>query len=583
MQSGDDFKDRVREATDIAAVIGQYVSLKKRGKNLVGLCPFHTEKTPSFTVHPDRQFFHCFGCGKGGDIFTFLMDHEGWSFPETVKYLAEKANIPLPQRRSPEETDRYGRLLAANAVAAEFFSRMINQPEGRHAREYITGRGIPQSRLAELGIGYAPDRWDGLMTFAARRRIPDRNLLEAGLIVEKEGRGRPYDRFRHRLTFAIANLSGRTVAFGARALKETERAKYLNSPETPIYRKSHILYGLDKAREAIRQADYSVVVEGYTDWISIYRAGICNVVASSGTAFTAEQAKLLSRFSHNVVLLFDADTAGEKAALRGVEVLFREGLDVKIAALPPGSDPDSALRDKGVDFVTETLRRSLGYVKYRVGRARETMRAGGLLEQETVIKELLTTAAAVDDSIRRALLVRQIADATGLSEQDLTGQLPASPRGSRESRSPQQSRKSRMSPQNRWEAEFIKLLLENPDYIRKVKTDIHIDDFHHPELGRMYGVLINLPRIPEMIVPTDLGETPEEKSAWAHLAALDIGPETDDRVLGDYVKKLVAGRPREMAAEIKRKIREAEAHGDQAEADRLLRKLTENRLTGDAK
>ncbi len=579
MHSGDDFKDRVREATDIAAIIGQYVTLKKRGKNIVGLCPFHTEKTPSFTVHPDRQFFHCFGCGKGGDVFTFLMDHEGWSFPETLKYLAEKAGIPLPQRRTPEETDRYGRLLAANAAAAEFFSQMISRPEGRHAREYITGRQVPQSRLAELGIGYAPDSWDGLIKFAARRKIAERDLLEAGLIVEKESGGRRYDRFRDRLTFAITNLSGRTVAFGARALKKTERAKYINSPETPVYHKGHILYGLDKAREAIRQADYSVVVEGYTDWIALYRAGICNVVASSGTAFTAEQAKLLARFSRKVVLLFDADTAGEKAALRGVEVLFREGLDVKIAALPPGSDPDTAIREQGTDFVTEVLRASLGYVKYRIGRARETMRSGGLLEQEVVIKELLATVAAVDDSVRRALLIRQIAEVTGLAEVDLIGQLPARVPDRRETPSPQKAKRSYTRSQDRWEAEFIKLLLEKPIYIDKVKADIHIDDFHQPELGRMYQKLVELPEIPETIIPADLGETPEEKSAWTQIAVLDIGPETDESVLGDYVKKLIAGRPREMTTEIKRRIKEAEARGDQMEADRLLRELTKKRLT----
>lgn len=580
MVIGDDFKDRVREATDIAAVIGQYVTLKKRGKNLLGLCPFHTEKTPSFTVHPDRQFFHCFGCGKGGDVFTFLMDHEGWSFPETLKYLAEKAGIPLPQRRSPEETDRYGRLLAANAAAAEFFGRMIGQPEGRQALKYIAQRGVPQSRLAELGIGYAPDSWDGLLKFAARRKIPEQALLEAGLVVEKEGGGRYYDRFRDRLTFAIANLSGRVVGFGARALKQTEQAKYINSPETPVYRKSHLLYGLDKSREAIRQAGYAVVVEGYTDWTSLYLNGICNVVASSGTAFTAEQARLLARFSPNVVLLFDADTAGEKAALRGVEILFREGLDVKIATLPPGSDPDSAAREQGKEFVVQTLRAAKEYVSYRVGRARETMRSGGLLEQEAVIKELLATVGAVEDSVRRALLIKRIAGETGLAEKDLTSQLPVGVRESNRPAAAPTAQRSATKLRGNWEAEFVRLLLDNPSFINKVKADIHIEDFKYPELGRMYSKLVDLTPLPKSIVPTDLGETQEEKSAWARLAALEVEPDVDEQILADYVRKLTAGRPREQTADLKRKIKEAEQRGDQQEADRLTRKLTEKRLTG---
>ena len=573
----DDFKDRVREATDIVAIIGQYVTLKKRGKNYLGLCPFHTEKTPSFSVHPDRQFYHCFGCGKGGDVFTFVMEHEGWSFPEALKYLAEKAGIPLPRRHAPEENDRFSRLYAANAMAAKFFAQEIHRPGGRKALDYVVGRGVLTSRLVEFGIGYAPEGWDNLIRHAASRNIGTQDLQHAGLAVQREDITSTYDRFRNRVTFAIANLSGRVVGFGARSLDDAEQAKYINSPETPVYQKSRILYGLDKARETIRRMDCAVVVEGYMDWISLYQTGIGNVVASSGTAFTPEQARLLARFSPNAVLLFDADAAGQKAALRGVEVLFREGLDVKIATLPPGLDPDNAVREHGRDFVEQTLRTASGYVAFRVGQACASLRRGGLIEQEQVIKELLATAAVVDDRVRRALLVRQIAEATGISEADLHQQLPTVPGGGTTGPSPRRPgiRRTRRD----LEIEFLKALLERPDWVRKVKLEINTGDFREPQLGRLYDQLATIEPMPEHLLPTELGETPQDKSAWAEIAARDLGLEVTDEIAGAYVERMRAARPRADLEEAKRQIKHAEERGDLAEANRLLREHLEKRLT----
>jgi len=574
MVDGEEFKERVREATDIVAIIGQYVTLKKRGKNILGLCPFHTEKTPSFTVHPDRQFYHCFGCGKGGDVFTFLMEHEGWSFPEALKYLAEKAGIPLPKRRKPEDADRYTRLYTATAAAAELFSRMIRRPEGKHALEYIMGRGVQSGRLAEFGIGYAPNEWDGLLKFCERRNISKQTLIDAGLVVVKEETKSVYDRFRNRLTFTIRNLSGRVVGFGARALEQTERAKYINSPETPIYQKSRILYGLDMARDSIRRDDYVVVVEGYTDWISLYQAGITNLVASSGTAFSPEQARLLLRFSPNVVLLFDADFAGQQAALRGVEILFREGLEVKIAALPSGSDPDTAIREHGADYLRELLSSAQGYVQFRVSRSREALTTGGLVQRETVIKELLSTASVIEDRVRRALIVRQISDATGLSEADLLAQLP---RGAKPSNAPAAARPTHIRLRGRPEEEFLKLLLDKPEYIATVRAEVRVEDFQEAELGRMYQSLLKLKPANKTIKLADLGQSAEDYSRWAEIEAFDLGPDVNLEMLAEYVKIITAGRHREILRELKRKIREADNRGDLKEYERLARELAEYR------
>jgi len=575
MIDGEDFKERVREATDIVVIIGQYVTLKKRGKNLLGLCPFHTEKTPSFTVHPDRQFYHCFGCGKGGDVFTFLMEHEGWSFPEALKYLAEKAGIPLPQRRKSEDTDRYTRLYAANAAAAEFFSRMIRRPEGKHALDYILGRGVQSSRLAEFGIGYAPNEWDALIKFCERRNIGRQTLTDAGLVVTKEETNSIYDRFRNRLIFTIRNLSGRVVGFGARALEQTERAKYINSPETPIYQKSRILYGLDMARDSIRRDDMVVVVEGYTDWISLYQAGITNIVASSGTAFSPEQARLLLRFSPNVVLLFDADFAGQQATLRGVEILFREGLEVRIAALAPGSDPDTAIREQGADYLRELLNSAQGYVQFRVSQSREALHTGGLVQREAVIKELLSTAGVIEDRVRRALIVRQIAEATGLSEADLLSQLPKSPKptGSSSPAGPLAQVRLRGKP----EEEFLKLLLDKPDYIATARAEVHVKDFHDTELGKMYQRLLEFVPAGKSIKIADLGQLAAEYSRWAEIEAFDLGPDVNLDMLAEYVKIITAERHREILRELKRKIREADNRGDLKEYERLARELAEYR------
>ncbi len=578
MADYDDFKQRVRDATDIAEVIGQYVTLKKRGRNLLGLCPFHDEKTPSFTVHPDRQFYHCFGCGKGGDVFTFLMEQENWSFPEALRYLAERANIPLPRRRSPAEQDRYAKLYEANAVAAEFFSRMIHEPEGKHALAYITGRGVPRDKLAHLQIGYAPDHWDGLIKFARRRDLTEQVLTDAGLVIRHETKGSYYDRFRNRLTFAICNLSGRPIAFGARALSPDETAKYINSPETPIYRKSTILYGLDKARDEIRRQDASVVVEGYTDWVSLYLANISNVVASSGTAFTAEQARQLRRFSQNVILLFDADPAGDQAALRGVEVLFREGLDVKIAVLPDGLDPDTAIRKQGRDSITQALADAQEYVSYKVSLAHQKLSSGNLLSQEAVIRELLDTTAAIPDRVRRSLLIRQISEATRIPEDDLRAQLTRKRQPSGPAADKQAPSGPFINGPYRWEAEFLHILLRRDDLRKRAKAEIHSDDFKNEHLADLFQAIVGSKSASE-INPADIGATIEEQALAAEIALMPVDDTSE--AYADYVAKFVARRPKRDTVELKKRLQDAERRGDQKEAQRLLKELAQKTLTKD--
>ena len=326
MAEAGSFAERVKQQADIVRVVGEYVRLKKTGKDFSGLCPFHQEKTPSFTVSPLKQIFYCFGCGKGGDVFNFVMDIDKSPFPEAVRTVAEKCGIaiPRPRERSPEErqeNQQRGALVEMHREAQTFFTKQISGTlEGKAARAYLEDRGIDNKTIDRFGIGYAPSDGDALLRLF-KQKYPEKLLVESGLISRGEQGGRLFDRFRRRITFPIANDSGKIVAFGARALGD-DQPKYLNSPETPIYSKSNALYHLDRAKEALRRSDFAVLVEGYMDAIAVARAGISNVVASCGTSLAEPQIKLLSRFTKRVIVNYDPDNAGQAATERSVSLLL---------------------------------------------------------------------------------------------------------------------------------------------------------------------------------------------------------------------------------------------------------------------
>jgi len=408
MTEAGDFKELVKQQADIVRIVGDYVKLKKAGaQNYSGLCPFHKEKTPSFSVHATRQFYHCFGCGASGDVFSFVQKIENTSFPEALRTVAQKLNIPLPKASygSPAEAREASRravLLEIHERASSFFEEYLRRPEGAHAREYLAGRGLGEDMIRVFHIGYAPD--SGFWLRDRLRAQFDEDLLrESGLFSWKEGarssREFPasaadaqeevsasagddraerapsaamYAKFRNRVMFPITNEAGRVIAFTGRTLSSDEKAgpKYLNSPETAIYSKSRVLFNLDRAKEAIRKLDYAILVEGQMDSISVYAAGFHNVIASSGTAFTELQAKLLARFSKNVVVNFDPDTAGAKATERTLALLVEEEFQLKVVSLDPGFDPDLFVRRKGKNAYAEALRNAKRYFDYLIDRAR---------------------------------------------------------------------------------------------------------------------------------------------------------------------------------------------------------------------
>jgi DNA primase len=373
------FAERVKQQADIVRVVGEYVRLKKTGKDFSGLCPFHQEKTPSFTVSPLKQIFYCFGCGKGGDVFNFVMDMEKSAFPEAVRTVAEKCGIaiPPPRERSPEErqeNQERAALVEMHREAQAFFVKQISGTlEGKAARAYLEDRGLDKDAIERFGIGYAPSAGDAL-TRVLKQKYSEKLLGESGLVSRGEQGGRLFDRFRRRITFPIANESGKIVAFGGRALGD-EMPKYMNSPETPIYSKSNVLYHLDRAKEALRRSDFAVLVEGYMDAIAVARAGISNVVASCGTSLAEPQIKLLSRFTKRVIINYDPDNAGQLAAERSVALLLEQDFEVRVLALPPvgdkKADPDLFIREKGVEEYTKLLKEAPPYVDYLIARARK--------------------------------------------------------------------------------------------------------------------------------------------------------------------------------------------------------------------
>jgi DNA primase len=374
MAEAGSFAERVKQQADIVRVIGEYVRLKKAGQNFMGLCPFHQEKTPSFAVHPVKQIYHCFGCGASGDVFKFVMELEKSTFPEALRTVAEKCGIPIPKprARSPEEhreNQQRATLVELHRQAAVFFARQLHEsPEGKVALGYLEDRGLDQDAMARFGLGYAPSSGDALLR-SVKSKYSEKLLEVSGLLSRDQG-GRLYDRFRRRIMFPIASEVGKVIAFGGRALGD-DMPKYMNSPETPIYSKSNVLYHLDRAKEALRQNDFGILVEGYMDAIAVARAGFRNVVASCGTSLAEPQTKLLSRFTRRVVVNYDPDTAGQMATERSLTLLLEKEFDVRVLVLPGGADPDKFLKEQGRDAYGKLLALAPSYLDYLIGRARQ--------------------------------------------------------------------------------------------------------------------------------------------------------------------------------------------------------------------
>jgi DNA primase len=423
------FIDDLRLQANIVQVVQEYVPLKRAGTTFKGLCPFHSEKTPSFHVNPEKGFFHCFGCGVGGDVFKFLELHEKLAFPEAVKLLAQKFGVAVPERSDGGPDDDARRdsalretLLKAHEIAAAYFREQLAGPSGARARQQLTDRGVSAEAIAQLGLGYAPASPDGLKSRLLKQGFAQALLVQSGLILLRDN-GEVVDRFRNRLMVPICRDTGSVIAFGGRSMDPAQVPKYLNSPETPIYSKGRTLYGLNLTKAAIRKLGYAVLVEGYFDFAQVFQTQAAPVVASCGTALTPQQAQQLRRFTTKIVLSFDPDAAGQGAAVRSCELLVAEGFDVNVVVLDKGEDPDTFIRRKGADRYRERLRSSRPYLEYLLDQAAAGVDFGQDDNRRQFLVKMLEVAARIPEAAARDQFADRIAHKARITEEVVRAEI----------------------------------------------------------------------------------------------------------------------------------------------------------------
>jgi len=580
----DEIIQQVLDRTDIVALIGTYLPLRQAGNRWKALCPFHTEKTPSFLVNPERQIFHCFGCGKGGSAVTFLMEHERFTFPEAVRVLADRVGVRVPAagRGDGRETEGRLRLVEAHRHAAEHFRANLAGAPGAGARAYLEGRGLDTATIERFQVGYALPQWDALLGHLVRAGFRPEEVERAGLASPRRepaggaGRGGSYDRFRDRLMIPIADAGGKVIAFGGRAFK-AEDVKYINSPETSLYRKGDHLYGLALAGRAIREAGWAILVEGYFDLIALHRAGYGNAVAALGTALTSQQVDLLARYADRAVLAFDPDRAGLQAALRGIELLLSRGIAVEVAALPEGMDPDTLVVQRGRDGVAEVLARTVDVVDFAWDMAlRAARRApetpGPRVETvDAAVKAgeaVLGALARMEPGIRRDKYAQKLADRLGVTEARIQAALaqraPAPGAPVRPAR-PAPAASADPRPALTVEGELLQLLLLQPERVQAARAILVPEDFHDQSLRRIYEMTCEAASQGHWALRQAL-EAHDDPAVGAAARTLLMADEQKfeeaDRIFRDLLKKITARRVDRENARVRGQIKAAQEAGD---------------------
>ncbi|MFB0565637.1 MAG: DNA primase [Candidatus Aminicenantaceae bacterium] len=463
--------DQIRQIAGIVDIASQYTTLKKRGKKHIGLCPFHSEKDPSFTVDDEKQLFHCFGCGVGGDVFSLVMEKENLSFPEAIRYLAQKYNIPLPTKRelSPQFIKLEEKLLKINESALAFFKKnLYNTTEGRQALEYLKKRNISEKTIQQLKIGYALNTWTSLLDFFQGKGIKADLLEKAGLALPRQKKEGYYDRFRGRIIFPIFNLTGKVVGFGGRSVSNGD-PKYLNSPDTPIYTKGNILYGFNFSKDSVREAGTVIIVEGYTDFAALYQAGITNIAASLGTSLTSRQVSLAFRFAPKIIVNYDSDSAGKAAAQRAISLCFEKGVQIRVLLLPDGLDPDSFLSKHDAEQYQMLLDKSAPGLKFMIDSFLQEGKMDIPEEKAFVVKNVVKEIEKIPDAIVRSEYLKQTSELLSVDEEVL--------------RSIIQQKLAEKSTEERdpflpAEKRLLQILIENDSIAPHVFAEMKEDDFH---------------------------------------------------------------------------------------------------------
>jgi DNA primase len=514
----DEIVEEIRARADIVDVIGEFVALKKAGKEFKANCPFHEERTPSFHVVPDKGFFKCFGCGQSGDVFKFLMERQGMDFVEAVKHVAGRAGVEVREvKRSAEADDPNRPLYAINAFAQDWFRECLTDPDGgAAARTYIEGRGISPEVAERFGVGYAPDDWEALRTAAGKHGLEDDLMLEVGLLNTSDRKKDPYDRFRGRIMFPIESVSGRVIAFGGRDFESDQAGapKYLNSPETRIYRKGENLYGLSWARHAVRREECALLVEGYMDVVSLAAHGFNHTVASLGTALTPEQARLLARYTKRTLILFDSDAAGLRATFKAGDTLLEAGLHPGVVTLPPGEDPDTVVRNQGPEALGEYLDQAVDVLDRKLQILEERDYFSSIGGKRSALDRLLPTIRCAADAALRDIYVTKVAGKTGVRRETLEEELkkhrPHVAKTTKAFKSGEYPSKSLpLVPKATVERQVLFMMTKGPEWVERATELISPEDFDDQSYRTIFHALLDNPEL--RVVPASMDALAAQK------------------------------------------------------------------------
>ena len=578
---------QVLDRCDIVELIGSYVPLKKSGRNFKANCPFHNEKTPSFVVNPDKQIFHCFGCDAGGNAVGFIMKQDRLTFPEAIQLLAKGANVTVPETSGGNtQTANIRQLIyKVNALAAQFFHKNLLSDKGvsaKGARTYLKKRKIDLQAVEQFQLGFALDQWDSLISYLREKGINLKLMENAGLIIPRDNAQGYYDRFRNRIIFPIFDTQANCRAFGARVMEsdqEQERvtAKYINSPETTVYTKGHHLYGFHLAKQAIGQEDSVIIVEGYTDCIMPYQAGVSNIVASLGTALTVDQIRLIRRYTKNVVMLFDMDPAGESAMLRSLDTLIEEGMNVKVAVLDERHDPDSFICEHGVETFRQRIIQAETLFNYKLGILMDRYDVKVIEGKARISGEMLQTIDKFDNAVLRAEYIKRLARELIVPEQALTTELNKVRQmtGEKKFFGKGDSPKTSVVEQLRVvESDILKLLLEEESFIAATKKEINPSDFQDRKIREVISKIFDLCEQGKEInsaVLINSFEDQEMQNMIARLMANEGMTVGDKRKMhSDYINRMKKDRKKLRMKVLQEQISEAEREDDQSRLDTLL-------------
>ena len=562
--------EEIQAKSDIVEVLSRYITLKKLGRNYKTTCPFHSEKTPSFVVSPDKQIFHCFGCGAGGNVFSFVMKYENVQFPQAVELLAEKAGVKLPRQGRRGADDSFAeKLYEINDLACRFFqSSLENKPA---TGEYLASRGIGPASLKDFRIGYAPDSWEALLNFFRSKSVEPKILERAGLVIPND-KGGHYDRFRNRAIFPIMDLRGRVLGFGARVL-DSSLPKYLNSPETVIYSKGKNLYGLNFSKDHIKKEKFALIVEGYLDFIIPYQSGVRNIIATLGTSLTTDQIKLLKRYTNTVIMVYDPDEAGETASLRNLDLFISEDVNVYIAELSEGLDPDSYIRKFGAEDFLKKVKSAKNIFEYKLDKLKSRFDISSTNGKTAIVAAMLPTISRINNAVFRSELVKKLAERLSVDEEAIRSELKKVKTESYEAKyapAPAEMKKTNKGA----EMMLLALMLEGGKYIDDIRSRLALDELRDSSVRDVISVVFGLHdkniEVTAVRLITELSESPEGVKLVSEAASIVETITDNDKALSDCIAKIKKDNMKDKLDAIQQDIKMAHTRHDEETVKKLV-------------